>query len=160
MITDFSTVGPEESIERVKEIIIGGNQRFLPVLRGEELVGAITRTDLLRVLEDEIRKSVLGKLGYHDIYEKRKNIKRLMEERITPKVRDRLNPIGKLADEMDYHAYLVGGFVRDLILRNDNLDVDVVIEGDAIAFAREMSKRLEPQDQGTPAVRHGKGLLP
>lgn len=142
MITDFSTVGPEESIERVKEIIIGGNQRFLPVLRGEELVGAITRTDLLRVLEDEIRKSVLGKLGYHDIYEKRKNIKRLMEERITPKVRDRLNPIGKLADEMDYHAYLVGGFVRDLILRNDNLDVDVVIEGDAIAFAREMSKRL------------------
>ena len=43
---------------------------------------------------------------------------------------------------MDFHAYLVGGFVRDLILRNDNLDVDVVIEGDAIAFAREMSKRL------------------
>ena len=44
---------------------------------------------------------------------------------------------------MGFHAYLVGGFVRDLILRNENLDVDVVIEGDGIRFAEEMSKRLD-----------------
>jgi len=142
MITDFSTVAPEDSVERVKEIIIGGNQRFLPVVREGTLVGAITRTDLLRVLEDEIRKSVLGKLDYHDIYEKRKNVKRLMEERISPKVRDRLIEMGRLADEMDFHAYLVGGFVRDLILRNDNLDIDVVVEGDGIRFASEMGSRF------------------
>ncbi len=105
-------------------------------------MGAITRTDLLRILEDEIRKSVLGKLDYHDIYEKRKNVKRLMEERISVNLRDRLVQIGRLADEMDFHAYLVGGFVRDLILRNENFDVDVVIEGDGIKFAKEMSRRF------------------
>jgi tRNA nucleotidyltransferase (CCA-adding enzyme) len=142
MITDFSVVTPEDSIERVKEIIIGGNQRLLPVMREQSLVGAITRTDLLRVLEDEIRKSVLGKLDYHDIFEKKKNVKRLMEERISPGVRDRLMEMGKLAEEMDFHAYLVGGFVRDLILRNENYDIDVVIEGDGIKFASEMAKRF------------------
>src|SRR5208283_4454884 len=45
MITDFSAVTPEDSIERVKEIIIGGNQRFLPVIEQTKLAGAITRTD-------------------------------------------------------------------------------------------------------------------
>jgi tRNA nucleotidyltransferase (CCA-adding enzyme) len=142
MITDFSMVSPDDSIERVKEIIIGGNQRLLPVAREGALVGAITRTDLLRVLEDEIRKSVLGKLDYHDIYEKRKNVKRLMEERIRVDLRDRLARMGELADEMGFHAYLVGGFVRDLILRNENFDVDVVIEGDGIRFASELANRL------------------
>jgi tRNA nucleotidyltransferase (CCA-adding enzyme) len=142
MITDFSAVAPEDSIVRVKEIIIGGNQRFLPVIERKKLVGAITRTDLLRVVEDEIRKSVLGKLDYHDVFEKRKNVKRLMQDRINAETRDRLRAIGDLADEMGFHAYLVGGFVRDLILRNENFDIDVVIEGDAIRFAIEMGKRL------------------
>jgi tRNA nucleotidyltransferase (CCA-adding enzyme) len=137
MITEFSAVAPHDSIERVKEIIIGGNQRFLPVTEERKLVGAITRTDLLRILEDEIRKSVLGKLDYHDIYEKRKNVKKLMSERITREVLDRLTALGDLADEMNYHAYLVGGFVRDLLLRIDNFDIDIVIEGDGIRFAEE-----------------------
>jgi tRNA nucleotidyltransferase (CCA-adding enzyme) len=142
MVTDFSTARPTDSIERVKEIIIGGNQRFLPVTEEGRLVGAITRTDLLRVLEDEIRKSVLGKLDYHDVYEKKKNVKRLMEERISIDMLDRLITLGNLADEMGYHAYLVGGFVRDLLLHNENFDIDIVIEGEGIRFAEEMARRF------------------
>ena len=141
MITEFSFVSPHESIDRVKEIIIGGNQRFVPVLENGKLVGAITRTDLLRILEDEIRKTVLGKLEYHDIYEKRKNVKKLMQERLSEEVRERLTAIGRLADDMSYHAYLVGGIVRDLLLRNETYDIDIVIEGDGIRFAEEMVKR-------------------
>jgi tRNA nucleotidyltransferase (CCA-adding enzyme) len=38
---------------------------------------------------------------------------------------------------------VVGGFVRDLLLRRENLDMDIVIEGgDGIAFAREFAKRF------------------
>ena len=142
MITDFSTVRPSDSIERVKEIVIGGNQRFLPVAENGRLVGAVTRTDLLRILEDEIRKSVLGKLDSHDVYEKRKNVKRLMAERVSRPVLDHLTAMGALADEMEFHAHLVGGFVRDLLLRIDNFDIDIVIEGDGIRFAKELAKRF------------------
>ncbi len=39
------------------------NQRFLPVAKDGKLVGAITRTDLLRVLEDEITGAACGKAG-------------------------------------------------------------------------------------------------
>ncbi len=117
MFTEFSVVAPEDSIERVKEIVIGGNQRFVPVVKEGRLEGAITRTDLLRILEDEIRKTILGKMDYHDIYEKRRNVKKLMEERLSREMLDKLSAIGNLADEMSYHAYLVGGFVRDLLLR-------------------------------------------
>ena len=140
MSTESSTVHPDDSLEKVKEIIIGNNQRFLPVAKEGELVGAITRTDLLRILEDEIAKTVFGKLEFHDMYEKKKNVKKLMEERLDRESMVKLSAIGDLADRMGYHAYLVGGFVRDLLLRLENLDIDIVIEGDGILFAEEMAK--------------------
>jgi tRNA nucleotidyltransferase (CCA-adding enzyme) len=140
MTTESSTVKPEDSIEKVKEIIIGNNQRFLPVTKEGGLIGAITRTDLLRILEDEIAKTVFGKLEFHEMYQKRKNVKKLMEERLDKKTLKKLTEIGHLADTMGYHAFLVGGFVRDLLLRIEDYDIDIVIEGDGITFAEEMAK--------------------
>jgi tRNA nucleotidyltransferase (CCA-adding enzyme) len=142
MLTEFQTVEPDDSIEKVKEKIIGNTQRFLPVVKDNELKGAITRTDLLRILEDEIAKTVLEKLEFHEKYVKRKNVKRIMEERLSDEVLKKLEDIGNLADQLDYHAYLVGGFVRDMVLRDENYDIDIVIEGDGIIFAEEMSKRF------------------
>jgi tRNA nucleotidyltransferase (CCA-adding enzyme) len=142
MLTEFQFVEPEDSIEKVKEKIIGNTQRFLPVVKDHELKGAITRTDLLRILEDEIAKTVLDKLEFHEKYVKRKNVKRIMEERLSEEVLKKLEDIGNLADQLGYHAYLVGGFVRDMILRDENYDIDIVIEGDGIVFAEEMSKRF------------------
>ncbi|MFH1339132.1 MAG: hypothetical protein ABIH40_04765 [Candidatus Omnitrophota bacterium] len=40
------------------------------------------------------------------------------------------------------HAYLVGGFVRDLILGVPNFDLDIVVEADAFMFASELAERL------------------
>ena len=142
MFTEFQTVEPEDSLEKVKEKVIGSGQRFLPVLENGELKGAITRTDLLRILEDEIAKTVLEKLEFHEKYVKRKNVRRIMEERLSETVLKRLEDIGVLADELGYHAYLVGGFVRDILLNNENYDIDIVIEGDGIAFAEEMACRF------------------
>jgi len=40
-------------------------------------------------------------------------------------------------------AYLVGGFVRDLILGVENLDLDITVEGDGIKFAEDFSSKLK-----------------
>jgi tRNA nucleotidyltransferase (CCA-adding enzyme) len=142
MLSDFKSLSGDDSIEKVKEIIIGNNQRFLPVTRDGRLVGAITRTDLLQVLQDEIAKGLSSKMEFHEIYHKRKNVRRLMEERLDEAAFTRIVNIGQLAGRMGYHAYLVGGFVRDLLLRIDNYDVDIVIEGDGIKFAEEMAQEF------------------
>lgn len=41
------------------------------------------------------------------------------------------------AEASGFPAYLVGGTVRDLLLGRDSLDVDVVVQGDAVRVARE-----------------------
>src|SRR4030042_1801045 len=54
-----------------------------------------------------------------------------------------------IALEQGISAYLVGGFVRDLILKAKNLDLDIVVEGNGIKFAEEFSFRL-----GAKLIRH------
>jgi tRNA nucleotidyltransferase (CCA-adding enzyme) len=45
-------------------------------------------------------------------------------------------------DEPYEGVYLVGGTVRDILLGERNFDVDVVVEGDAIALARAVADKL------------------
>jgi len=52
-----------------------------------------------------------------------------------------LTQIGRLADERGVSVYLVGGVVRDLLLKRENWDLDLTIEGDGIAFARLVADR-------------------
>jgi len=47
-----------------------------------------------------------------------------------------LRQIGRLADERGVSVYLVGGVVRDLLLKREIWDLDLTVEGDGIAFAR------------------------
>jgi tRNA nucleotidyltransferase (CCA-adding enzyme) len=49
---------------------------------------------------------------------------------------------GEVAEELGFNAYLVGGSVRDLLRGEENLDLDIVIEGDGIAFARAFGEKL------------------
>ena len=48
-----------------------------------------------------------------------------------------------VACKQDFRAYLVGGFVRDLILGVKNLDLDIVVEGDGIKFASILAEALK-----------------
>ena len=54
-----------------------------------------------------------------------------------------LKQIGKMADESALRVYLVGGAVRDSVLKIPNFDVDIVVEGDGIKFARLLRKKLK-----------------
>ena len=57
-------------------------------------------------------------------------------------------------------TYLVGGAVRDLLVGQDSVDVDLTVEGDGVASARELAQRLggeasEHERFGTATVRAG-----
>ena len=54
-----------------------------------------------------------------------------------------LKLIGKMADDSALRVYLVGGAVRDRILGIPNFDVDIVVEGDGIKFAKLLKKKLK-----------------
>ena len=59
-------------------------------------------------------------------------------------------------------VYLVGGTVRDILLGEPSFDVDIAVEGDAIALARllaeELGGRVRPHEQfGTAVVLYGEG---
>ncbi len=53
-----------------------------------------------------------------------------------------LTELGVLADELGFEAYVVGGYVRDLILGKGSKDIDVMVVGDPLRFARQAAERL------------------
>lgn len=61
-----------------------------------------------------------------------------MEERLPKNHMTILKKLTRRADRRGLPLYLVGGFVRDLLLDYPNLDLDFILEGDALAFAEEI----------------------
>jgi len=62
-------------------------------------------------------------------------------ERYLPhQVVEKLKEIGSIADSRGEKAYLVGGTVRDIFLRQRSLDLDIAVEGKAIVLARHIGK--------------------
>lgn len=53
-----------------------------------------------------------------------------------------LAEIGAAADEAGLEVYVVGGYVRDLILGEVDRDIDILVMGDGVAFARTVAARL------------------
>jgi putative nucleotidyltransferase with HDIG domain len=50
--------------------------------------------------------------------------------------------LGSTADSLQLDAYVVGGYVRDLFLKRNSKDIDVVVVGDGIEFAKAFANRL------------------
>ncbi len=50
--------------------------------------------------------------------------------------------VGQCADELDLETYVVGGFVRDLILKRPSKDIDFVCVGNGISLAKSVAGKL------------------
>jgi len=141
---EFPTVRPDASLDDVKDIIVKDRARILPVVEDGQVLGVITRTDLLNVLVGEtLVPEPLYEPRHASHYIRKKNMSAMLKERLPRKIINRLKNLGHVADLLGYNAYLVGGLVRDVLLKRENLDVDIVIEGDGIEFAREFIKNYK-----------------
>jgi tRNA nucleotidyltransferase (CCA-adding enzyme) len=142
MTTEVATVEPDADLIEIQEKIIDNKQRILPVVENETIAGVITRTDLLNILvrrsqplPDEAPNPAQEPPHAHT-----RNIVRFMKERLPADLITNLQQIGEVADEIGCGAYVVGGFVRDLFLYRNDEDIDIVIEGDGITFAKKYAK--------------------
>ena len=143
MEREFKQVNPKTPINQVEKIIVENQQSFIPVVKGKKVVGVITRTDiLLNLYREEIKES-------SEFYRRRsfkepafRNVKERIRGTLPKELLTKIERIGEIADRLNVNAYIVGGFVRDLIIGRKNYDVDIVIEGDATEFAKAVGKEL------------------
>ncbi len=137
--TELATVEPEADLPEIQDKIIGNKQRVLPVADKGVITGVITRTDLLNTLVRQYQKVPFDsfKPVMTTLQARTRDISKFMKERISQRLLNILQTIGEVAAEIGYSAYVVGGFVRDLFLYRANEDIDIVIEGDGITFAKK-----------------------
>jgi tRNA nucleotidyltransferase (CCA-adding enzyme) len=143
------TASEDATLAELQSLVTVAEDGRVAVLREGELVGVVSRSDLLRELEDvEPGPAEPGES--------------IAEELVSV---DRLRPvfdaIAALGDRPE-GVFLVGGTLRDIFLGEENFDIDVAVEGDAIAFARALAAtlggRVTPHEKfGTAIVLYGDG---
>ena len=50
--------------------------------------------------------------------------------------------VSEVASEMGISSFVIGGFVRDLILKRESKDIDIVVLGNGLKVAEEVSKKV------------------
>jgi tRNA nucleotidyltransferase (CCA-adding enzyme) len=124
-------VSPEDSVEHLQQTMTQHGIGQVPVVKGGDIVGVVTRTDLIKLWASPPHQPP-----------RRQEIAQKMRQALPGPLLDLLHQASEMAREMGYALYVVGGFVRDLLLGQPNLDLDLVVEGDAIRLARQLARRV------------------
>ncbi len=157
MIRDPAVVTPDTDLYPLMEIILGRRQRLAPVVEDSRLIGVVTRTDLVNTLVKEparIPESLLPER------KRERNIAGVLRERLSRNLLDLLKKAGTLGHDVGQSVYVVGGFVRDLLLKHPNDDVDLVVEGDGIAFAASLAREYGGRYKAHPKFKTAVVILP
>jgi len=78
---------------------------------------------------------------------------------IKPEERAIFQLISKVAEELDYPTYVVGGYVRDRLLARSSKDMDIVCVGSGIELAERIADRLFPRPKVTVYSRFGTAMF-
>ena len=132
------TVRENAPVSTLHKLMIESGWGQIPVVdAGGEMVGIVTRTDLLKLWGQE-----------SEAPPKIPDISRELGEILSESQHRLLWLVGETATEMGHAVYVVGGFVRDLLLGGFDgadeagfLDMDLVVEGDAIELAARIQSR-------------------
>ncbi|MDD2734272.1 MAG: CBS domain-containing protein [Desulfuromonadaceae bacterium] len=137
MHTEYLSATPDTPLAEIQSYMVTGNRRFVPVFVGTQLTGAVTRTDLMRHIYGSRRQQSgpLYDLESLEVPTRVRSVAGLISKRFPDAIRETLQRLGAIGDGLGMAVYVVGGFVRDLLLGIDNLDMDVTVEGDGIFFA-------------------------
>jgi len=143
------SVHPKDSVEILKRVIAESGWGQIPVLdANDEIIGIVTRTDLLKTLPQQPR--LPGK----------QNLSNRLEKALPPERLKLLKTIAQTAFDRNIPIFIVGGFVRDLILKRPSLDFDLVVEGDAIELAHSLARQYGGRVTSHSRFGTAKWILP
>jgi len=131
-------------LDDLRDLFLERSYRFVVVEEAGHPAGIITRMELFRRLFEQ--QHAAGASLDHRMAGTRpvsQPISRLLREVSPPWVQRLISAARNVADRLGVSAYLVGGMVRDLLLERPNEDVDLVVEGDGIAFAEALAEALD-----------------
>jgi tRNA nucleotidyltransferase (CCA-adding enzyme) len=123
-------VSPDDTVEAVQKIMLREEIGQVPVLENGKVIGIVTRTDLINLWSADIEAP-----------DQHPNLAERLAVNLPQPLLNLLQEAGHEATRIGCSLYIVGGFVRDLLLEIPSLDVDLVVEGDAIALAEAMQAR-------------------
>lgn len=126
------SIAPGDSIEQLQSLMTNTGWGQVPVVdpKSKQIVGIVTRTDILETLTPPQAQS--GK----------RNLADKLENTLSEDWLHILKEIAEIAQQQHAAIYIVGGFVRDLLLGYPSLDFDLVVEGDAIQVAQSVKNKL------------------
>ncbi|HEY6584056.1 MAG TPA: CBS domain-containing protein [Gaiellaceae bacterium] len=130
MSSRVATVESGAPLGEVQEALAASADGRVAVLHDGELVGVVTRSDLLRALGERAETEIEPAASLADELAALEHLGPVFEA-------------AAAAAEPYEGVYLVGGTVRDILLGEPNFDVDVAVEGDAIELARRLAEALD-----------------
>ncbi|MBW4664129.1 MAG: CBS domain-containing protein [Chroococcus sp. CMT-3BRIN-NPC107] len=130
MTTNVKTIHPATTLPEIQEIMVTHDIGRLPVLKSGQLVGIVTRTDILREMQQEKARKIQNAdnslvVNY--------SLLNLLNNRLAPALQTLLKTASTEAEKRGWHLYLVGGAVRDLLLAQKEAailiqDIDLVVD--------------------------------
>ncbi|OFW67478.1 MAG: hypothetical protein A2V52_03015, partial [Actinobacteria bacterium RBG_19FT_COMBO_54_7] len=142
MSRDIVHVEPEASLQEIQDLMIHNAIGRIPVLSDRKLLGIVTRKDIIRALHGQEYLHGFSPEGGTQGYSRAEILER-MQAGLPGDVQSMLKTVSSAAASHGYNVFLVGGVVRDLLLGFSNLDLDIVVEGEGIEFARILAAELK-----------------
>ncbi|MBW4610511.1 MAG: CBS domain-containing protein [Hassallia sp. WJT32-NPBG1] len=133
MTTNLKTITPDTTLPEIEALMVTYDIGRLPVLENKQLLGIVTRTDVLRQLHQGEERGG-GERGKGKGGESNFKLSQL-QDKLAPQLWQLLNIASKEAEKRGWHLYLVGGAVRDLLLAEESAsalmikDIDMVVDG-------------------------------
>lgn len=148
-----ATCDESAPLAELQRLLTASSAGRLPVIRDGDVVGVVTRGDVLRALGEApesvprratsagLRDSLLALDGLQEVFEAIQAVSGPFEG-----------------------VYLVGGTVRDILLGERGFDLDLAVEGDGIALGRALAQALHgravPHEKfGTAVVKSPAGRV-
>ncbi|MDR4461010.1 MAG: CBS domain-containing protein [Nitrospirales bacterium] len=155
MLTEIFLATPATPFDEVERHMVERNQRIVPVLDHDQIVGIFSRTDLLRAIHQALPSqggdvepsagASPSATAHSTPTLHTSNLHKQLASRLPPPLLTLLQTMRNLADTQEVAAFLVGGFVRDFLMNIPNYDLDVVIEGDGIGFGKALAQELKAE---------------